>query len=54
MENISSPAAPCQRLRAIIEIDGGEPRIYPIGNSDADTAQILDALRFTIDEQQRA
>jgi hypothetical protein len=33
-------------LRAIIEIIGGEIKIYPVGNSDADEKTILDALCF--------
>ena len=42
---------PCQDtgtmpLRAIIEIIGGELKIYPISASDTDEKTILDALRF--------
>lgn len=33
-------------LRAIVEIIGGELKVYPVGNSDADEKMILDALRF--------
>jgi hypothetical protein len=33
-------------LRAIIEIVGGELKIYPLAGSDAEEHQILDALRF--------
>ena len=37
---------PVLPLRAIIEIRGGELKVYPVGNSDADEKIILDALRF--------
>jgi hypothetical protein len=40
-ENISKP-----RLRALVEIDGSELRVYPITDNDADEKRILDALRF--------
>jgi hypothetical protein len=33
-------------LRAIVEIIGGELKVYPIADSDADEKIILDALRF--------
>ena len=40
---------PCQRrLRAIVEVVGGELAIYPIADCDTDAATILDALRFVI------
>jgi hypothetical protein len=35
-----------RRLRAIVEIVGGELRIFPIADSDADEKTFLDALRF--------
>lgn len=33
-------------LRAIVEIIGGELKIYPLAGNDAEEHQILDALRF--------
>jgi hypothetical protein len=39
-----SPSA--MPLRAIVEIIGGELKIYPIADSDTDEKTILDALRF--------
>ena len=33
-------------LRAIVEIQGGELKIFPIADNDADEKIILDALRF--------
>jgi hypothetical protein len=33
-------------LRAIVEIIGGELKIYPLAGSDAEEHQILHALRF--------
>jgi len=41
-----SQPAQTMPLRAIVEILGGELKIYPIANSDADEKTILDALRF--------
>jgi len=38
--------APAMPLRAIVEIIGGELKIYPIAENDADEKIILDALRF--------
>lgn len=35
-----------QPLRALIEIDRGELRIFPVGDSDEETMRILDGLRF--------
>ena len=32
-------------LRAIVEIDDGELRVYPIADSDLDHVEILDELR---------
>ena len=40
------------RLRAIVEVIGGELLISPIANSDVERAAILDALRFLANEQQ--
>ena len=34
------------RLRAIIEIDGGQLKIMPLSDSDYEEKLILDALRF--------
>jgi hypothetical protein len=34
-----------RRLRAMVEIDGTELKIYPICDNDADERRILDALR---------
>jgi hypothetical protein len=39
-----------QRLRAIIEIVGGELRIYPITDNAIDEKTILDALRFVTED----
>jgi hypothetical protein len=33
-------------LRAIVEIVGGQLKIFPIANTDGEEQQILDALRF--------
>jgi len=44
------PAIP---LRALIEIDGGELRIYPIADNDTDENRILDALRFVREDFER-
>jgi hypothetical protein len=33
-------------LRAIVEISGGELKVYPIAESDLDEQRIIDALRF--------
>jgi hypothetical protein len=35
-----------KRLRAIVEVIGGEVVIFPVGDSDADSKEILDALRI--------
>jgi len=53
MPNISATSLGTQpptntRLRAYIEINGGELAIYPIANCDTDEKTILDALRFVI------
>ena len=34
------------RLRALIEIRGGELHVYPLCDSDGEEKQIIDALRF--------
>jgi hypothetical protein len=34
------------QLRALIEIDGGELRIYPLVDNDQDEKLVLEALRF--------
>jgi hypothetical protein len=36
-----------------VEIDSAELRVYPIGNTDADTDRILDGLRYIRDEHRR-
>ena len=36
-------------LRALVEITGGELKIFPIADSDGDEQLILDALRFVRD-----
>jgi hypothetical protein len=41
-----SQPAPAMPLRAIVEILGGELKVYPIADSDADEKIILDVLRF--------
>ena len=33
-------------LRALVEIIGGELKVYPIAESDLDEQRIIDALRF--------
>jgi len=54
MQNIIPPQIESKRrLRAVVEIDGGELRVYPIADSDADEQRILDALRFVRDEAGR-
>jgi hypothetical protein len=40
-------------LRAMIEIDGGQLRIYPIVDNDADERRVLDALRFIREDFQQ-
>ncbi len=45
-DQYSQPEKKSTRLRALVEIMGGELRVYPISDSDADEKQILDALRF--------
>jgi len=53
MQTTSAKRIQSQRhLRAIIELIDGELAIFPIANSDADRAAILDALRFLANEQQ--
>lgn len=50
----STPKFPLRhnrRLRAIVEIDGAELRVFPIATSDGEEREILDALRFIRDEQ---
>jgi hypothetical protein len=37
------------RFRAIVEIIGDEPAIFPIADSDAESAPTLHALRFIAD-----
>ncbi len=37
-------------LRAMVEIVGGELRIFPVADSDADERRILDALRFAMED----
>jgi hypothetical protein len=39
-----------KRLRAIVEIVGGEVIIFPVADSDADREEILDALRIYFGE----
>jgi hypothetical protein len=41
-----SQPAQTMPLRAIVEILGGELKVYPIADSDADEKIILDVLRF--------
>jgi hypothetical protein len=54
MEALSHPSPPRQQpLRAIIEIRGGELRVYPLCQTDEDEKNILDALRFVIEDHQR-
>jgi hypothetical protein len=40
------PVKVSRPLRAMIEIDGGELKIFPIADNDRDELLILDALRF--------
>jgi hypothetical protein len=42
-----------KRLRAIVEIVGGEVFIFPVGDSDADSKEILDALRIYFGEHSK-
>jgi len=44
VEQIKPPSA--RPLRALIEITGGELRVYPVADNDGDERRILDALRF--------
>ena len=37
-------------VRAIIELDGGELKIFPIAQSDIEEKMIFDALRFMIED----
>ena len=48
MQNINTPKQlpASMPLRAIVEIIGGELKVYPIAESDLDEQRILDALRF--------
>jgi hypothetical protein len=39
-----NPASSQRRLRAIVELVAGELKIYPIGESDAECNEILQAL----------
>jgi len=39
-----------KRLRAIVEIIGGEVIIFPVADSDGDREEILDALRIYFGE----
>jgi hypothetical protein len=39
-----------KRLKAIVEIVGGEVMIFPIANSDGEREEILDALRIYFGE----
>lgn len=45
--------SPAKALRAIVELIGGELKIYPLADSDADEKRILDALRCVIEEHAR-
>jgi hypothetical protein len=47
------PEAQPKRLRAIIEFCDGELLIYPVGESDVDRAEIIDALRIYLDERSK-
>lgn len=38
-------------LRAIIEIRGGELKVFPLAETDVDAAKIMDALRFIMDDK---
>lgn len=42
--NITRTGESQRRLRAIVELIDGELRIYPIGQSDAECSEILQAL----------
>jgi hypothetical protein len=41
---------PAPTMRAIIEIDGGELKVFPIAQSDIEEKMIFDALRFMIED----
>lgn len=42
-----------RRLRAVVEIDGGELCVYPIADNDVDEKIILDGLRFIRKDSER-
>jgi hypothetical protein len=44
--SIPQPQPSQPRHRAIVEIRGAELKIFPIAQSDAEAARIMDALRF--------
>jgi hypothetical protein len=46
--DLSNPTP--RRLRAIVEIVGGEVFIFPVADSDVDRETILDALRIYFGE----
>jgi hypothetical protein len=41
-------------LRAVVEIDGGELRIFPVCDVDTDERQIREALRLLTKEKSEA
>jgi hypothetical protein len=47
-----SQADPVIPLRAIVELIGGELKIYPLADSDVEEHQMLDALRFIREDHQ--
>lgn len=47
-DTTSSPTV----LRAIVELDGADLKVYPIVENDADEHRILDALRFYREDRQ--
>jgi len=61
MNSVSTPTpsalsteSPPSRLRAIVEVIGGELSIYPIADADIDERAVLDALRFVIADGKKA
>ena len=42
-----------KRLRAIVELVGGEVFIFPVADSDAEREEILDALRIYFGEHSK-
>ena len=52
MDSRRSSQSSARPLRAIVELDGGELKIFPIAQSDAEEKLILDALRFVVEDHE--